>query len=117
MKPYPQRDLTEDKRVYNYRHSRARRISENLFGILANRRRVFCGVLNLSPEKAMLVTMSTLILHNFLRKTRSQNIYCPPGLADHEAENGDIVNGEWRSDNPPHAFQPIQPLLHGNESG
>ena len=31
MKPYPQHDLTEDKRVYNYRHSRARRISENPF--------------------------------------------------------------------------------------
>ena len=26
MKPYPQQNLTTDKRVYNYRHSRARRI-------------------------------------------------------------------------------------------
>ena len=33
MKPYPQQNLTADKRVYNYRHSRARRISDNLFGI------------------------------------------------------------------------------------
>ena len=31
-KLYPQQSLTTDKRVYNYRHSRARRISENLFG-------------------------------------------------------------------------------------
>ena len=37
MKPFPQQGLTTQKRVYNYRHSRARRISENLFGILANR--------------------------------------------------------------------------------
>ena len=37
MKPYPQRDLTTEKRIYNYRHSRARRISENLSGILANK--------------------------------------------------------------------------------
>ena len=35
MKPYAQRGLTTERRVYNYRHSRARRISENLFGIIA----------------------------------------------------------------------------------
>ena len=33
MKPYPQQNLTVDKRVYNYRYSRARGISENLFAI------------------------------------------------------------------------------------
>ena len=37
MKPFPQQGLTQEKQVYNYRHSRARRISENLFGILVNR--------------------------------------------------------------------------------
>lgn len=36
MKPYPQHGLTEDKRVYNYRHSRVRRISQNFFSIFAN---------------------------------------------------------------------------------
>ena len=29
MKPYPQSDLTINKGIYNYPHSRARRISEN----------------------------------------------------------------------------------------
>ncbi|XP_065069760.1 uncharacterized protein LOC135694808 [Rhopilema esculentum] len=37
MKPYPQCGLTDDKRIYNYRHSRARRFYGNLFGIIANR--------------------------------------------------------------------------------
>lgn len=38
------------KRIFNYRHSRARRISENLFGIIANRWRVFRTVLQLAPS-------------------------------------------------------------------
>ena len=37
MKPYPQKDLTIDNRTFNYRLSPARRISDNAFGILANR--------------------------------------------------------------------------------
>ena len=51
MKLYPQKHLTEERGVYNYRHSGARRISENLFGILANKWRIFEQPLNLSPEK------------------------------------------------------------------
>ena len=37
MKPFPQQGLIEERRIYNYRYSRARRSSENLFGILTNR--------------------------------------------------------------------------------
>ena len=101
MKPYPQTDLTADKRVYNYRHSRARRISENVFGILANRWRVFRTVLNLGPEEASVITTCALALHNFLRKTNSRSVYSPPGLADYESVDGKLVKGSWRSESPP----------------
>lgn len=37
MKPYPQTNLTTEQRIYNYRLSRMRRISENGFGIMVNR--------------------------------------------------------------------------------
>jgi len=40
MKSYPERGLTQERRIFNYRLSRVRRISENAFGILANRFRI-----------------------------------------------------------------------------
>ena len=37
LKPYPMAGLSDEQRIFNYRLSRMRRISENAFGILANR--------------------------------------------------------------------------------
>lgn len=62
MKPYPQKGLTPEKRVFNYRLSRTRCISENGFGILANRWRVFRRPILLEPEKAKTFTIAAL--HN-----------------------------------------------------
>ena len=50
MKPYAQQGLDAEKLVYNNRHSRARRILENLFGILANRWRFMRNVILLHPD-------------------------------------------------------------------
>lgn len=52
QKPYSQIGLTTEKRIFNYRLSRARRIVENAFGILANRFRVFMSPIGIGPEKA-----------------------------------------------------------------
>ncbi|KAG8226566.1 hypothetical protein J437_LFUL004738 [Ladona fulva] len=66
LKPYPNRDLTEEKRNFNYRLSRARRTVENAFGILSNRFRVFQTKINLSPEKVETIVLAAVALHNFL---------------------------------------------------
>ena len=102
MKPYHQKDLSPDKRIFNYRLSRARRISENAFGILANRWRVFRKPFALQPEKVKIVTFSVLILHNWLRsESKSGKIYVPSNLIDFEDTGNDtIIPGEWRNDIP-----------------
>ena len=65
LKPYSQNGLTPERRIFNYRLSRDRRVVENAFGILANRFRVFITPINLAPEKVEIITLACCILHNF----------------------------------------------------
>ena len=108
MKPYPQTGITQDKRIYNYRHSRARRISENLFGIVANRWRVFRSVILLPPETIEHLVLAALTLHNSLRKSSSRNLYCPPGLADMVDNSGNFFYGRWRASPTTESMLPLQ---------
>ena len=113
MKPYPQQNLTADKRVYNYRHSRARRISENLFGILANRWRIFFTTINLEPKHVENIVLSALALHNMLIKNPA---YRPGNLADTLLEDGEVLEGEWLDNVVTDSFYPLQKLFHEEKS-
>lgn len=67
MRPFPGHNLTPKQRVFNYRLSRARRMVECAFGILASQWRMYRRVLGVSPEVAEVVVKATCILHNFIR--------------------------------------------------
>ena len=115
MKPSPQRNLTIEKRIYNYRHSRARTISENMFGILASRWRVFQTTMQLSPERATSVTLSALILHNYLLKSPSKGTYCSLGcLIDQEDKQGNTIAGSWHTELMTKEIRALAPQCHGN---
>ena len=64
MKPYSRTSLSREKRIYNYRLSRARRIVENAFSILSNQFRVFMTPILLDAEKVEAIVMASCSLHN-----------------------------------------------------
>ena len=76
MKTYLQKNLTVEKRIFGYRLSRMRRISENGFGILANR--VFRKPFSPELEKFKMITLTAITLHNWLRKDSTYGkVYIP----------------------------------------
>ena len=66
MKPYPARNLGDFERIHNYRLSRARRVSENAFGILGKRFRILDQRMNLPADKCTTITNACIVLHNYL---------------------------------------------------
>lgn len=98
MRPYAGQNLAEEKRVFNYRLSRARRVIENTFGILSTRWQIFQMRLQAQPEVVKKYVQACICLHNFIMKTSVEGTsqYCPPGYVDREAENGGVVHGDWR---------------------
>lgn len=68
LRPYPGNQTLEDeaKKVFNYRLSRARRVSENAFGLLTKRFRIYERRLSMTPAHVNIVVAATCSLHNFL---------------------------------------------------
>jgi len=64
MRPFPRRQLTESKRVFNYRLSRGRRVVESAFGILAAKCRILNRPMETSPDMADRIVKCLRVLHN-----------------------------------------------------
>ncbi|CAB3994471.1 Hypothetical predicted protein [Paramuricea clavata] len=99
LKPFPQSGLSDDQRIFNYRLSRMRRISENGFGLLANRWRVFRNAIQLPPETVNILILAALVLHNYLRCQHTPlNKVSNLEVLDREDGQGNILPGHWRND-------------------
>ena len=96
MKPFSKRLLTAEERIFNYRLSRARRIVENAFGILANRFRIFLSAIQSRPEVAQKIIIASCALHNFLRTKCSR--YMPSRSVDRENLDATLIEGDWRTE-------------------
>jgi hypothetical protein len=101
MKPYPFKGLSGTERVFNYRLSRARRIVENAFGILANVFRVFRKPLLIGSDKSVKVVLASCALHNYLLSNKhAKPNYVPPAALDWEDPvTHEVHSGLWRNDN------------------
>ncbi|CAH0730232.1 unnamed protein product, partial [Brenthis ino] len=101
MKPYPGiHNIGNPKRIFNEKLSRSRVIVENTFGVLCTKFRVFRKPFALCPEKVTLITLTCILLHNYLRKSKtSSQVYTPPGTMDIYDNNNMLVqSGSWRNE-------------------
>ncbi|XP_028410490.1 putative nuclease HARBI1 [Dendronephthya gigantea] len=103
MKPYPHRNLEKEKRIFNYRLSRARRVVENAFGILAHRWRVFLTTIKVSPDKVTDIILAACCLHNYMVDKNKVN-YTAAG--DFESADHTLSPGTWRNDPILNGLQP-----------
>jgi hypothetical protein len=85
MNPFAIRNMEHHERIFNYRLSRARRVVENAFGILAH--------MNHRPETCRKITTTCVILHNLIRLR-----YPATHLMDLEDQNQNVIPGAWRND-------------------
>lgn len=107
MRPYPGKKVGPAERIYNYRLSRARRIVENAFGILAARFRVFHRTLDQRPQTADKIIQATCVLHNMLQRRKTSSC-----IAN---DNEDLEEETNCVDDSLCALQPLQPL-RGNQA-
>jgi len=85
MRPFPGSNLgTLDKKIFNYRLSRARRVIENAFGILTARWRVLTTDMTVQNiPRIRTIVKATCVLHNILREQIIAH-HIPEGFVDHE---------------------------------
>ena len=94
MKPFPFRNMTVEERIFNYRLSRARRVVENAFGILAQRFQILLSTMQHTPDNVRIIVQACVCLHNLMR-IRYPNMNT--NQVDREdVQDARIIPGEWR---------------------
>lgn len=83
------------KKVFNYRISRARRTVENTFGIISSVFRVLRKPIFLELDKAEVVVMAIVLLHNYLRRHARTTFFKQELIETEEGMNEET----WRQNN------------------
>lgn len=120
LRPYPGKNLDIEKRIFNYRLSRARRTIENAFGILSSRWRILRNNVIADVETVEKIVAATICLHNFLRIYENnfsvhERVYCPASFTDTVHSDGNITPGLFRNEHL-NSFERIGRLGSNNPS-
>ena len=114
MKPFSHRYLSREELIFNYRTSRARRVSENAFGILAARWRCLLSTMHHSVEVSTDITKACLCLHNLMRDRY-------PLLQNQDVDgilpDGNIAPGAWRGVGVMREMDAVPRGPHANREG
>lgn len=115
MKLYAQRGLPMVHRVFNYRLSRARRIIENVFGIMSARFRVQRQSIHLDAEKTKKITLLAVC---YFCMTTNKASYTPESSFDQYDCNEIMTSAvEWRSGQTNSTLYPLQPPVQWKFKG
>lgn len=90
MRPYPARNLDDQKRIFNYRLSRARNSVECAFGIMTAKWRLLHKSIEANVENAVQMVKAICVLHNFvltLENTDSNMAFQEKILSTNEAHH------------------------------
>jgi DDE superfamily endonuclease len=90
MVPFKGDFIPKKQKIFNYRLSRARMDVENSFGILAARWRIFHTPIDADLELVKQITLTSVILHNFLVMKKDMN-----GMTVDHTEGDVTVPGSW----------------------
>lgn len=99
LKPCSHSNLLLEEKIFNYFLSRARRISENAFGILSSRFRIFRRTIDVKVETTELFVKTACAIYNWLRMTASRDYLTTKYVDIEDLNTGEIHPGKWRQTN------------------
>lgn len=96
MKPFPLKGIKRQRRIYNYRHCRSRRVVENAFGILASRFRVLLQTLGVNLDAVDSIVLACCALHNYLAQ-KSRNYTAGTTVDREDVTKSTLIPGDCSS--------------------
>lgn len=90
MKPFARSsNLTKDEKIYNYRHSRARRVVESACGMMSKKFRVLGHPMLVHVNVSIKITLACCALHNMIRKREGKLTDVYDELMNFEVDESD----------------------------